>query len=121
LQIDRRKFSDYSLNPDHPQNHGKAEGWRALGYDVDDPDARREAARDLDDLICHGLLANGKVEKTRETRFGPSHTVLSGFIGPNDRHATLVTCWLVEDRGDRSVPKMTTTWVQPHKDKEAQP
>jgi hypothetical protein len=44
-EIDGRKFSDYSLNPDHPQNHGKAEGWRALGYDVDDPDARREAAR----------------------------------------------------------------------------
>jgi hypothetical protein len=76
---------------------------------------------DLGDLVRHGLLANGKVEKTRDTRHGPSHTVLSGFIGPNDKHATLITCWLVEDKGDRSFPKMTTTWVQPHKDKEVQP
>ena len=65
------------------------------------------------------LLVSGKVEKTRDTEYGPSHTVLSGFTGPNGRHATVVSCWLIEDREGVSVPKLTTTWAQPHRDKES--
>jgi hypothetical protein len=119
-EIDRRKFSEYSLKPDHPQNNGKAEGWRALGYDVDNPQARREAAQDLRDMIADELLRRGKVAETRDTPFGPTHKILNGFIGPNGKHATLVTCWLVADQGERGFPKLTTTWVQPHRDKETE-
>jgi hypothetical protein len=50
-EIDRRKFGEYSMNPDHPSNGGKAGGWRALGYHVDDPSARQTAATELRDLI----------------------------------------------------------------------
>jgi len=32
-ELDGRKLSDYSLDPGHPGNNGKADGWRALGYD----------------------------------------------------------------------------------------
>jgi hypothetical protein len=120
-ELDRRKFNEYSLNPGHPHNGGKAEGWRALGYDVDNPQARREAAQDLHNMICDELLARGKVAQTRDTPFGPAHRVLNGFIGPNGRHATLVTCWLVEDQGDRGFPKLTTAWVELHQDKETEP
>lgn len=119
-ELDRRKLSDYSLNPGHPGNNGKADGWRALGYDVDNPDGRRDAARELRGLICKELLARGKVAETRDTAYGPSHRVLSGLIGPNDRHATLVTCWLIEDRAGLSVPRLTTAWVQPHRGKETE-
>jgi hypothetical protein len=87
---------------------------------VDDPQARREAAQDLRDMVYHQLLARGKVAETRDTPFGPTHKILNGFIGPNGKHATLVTCWLVEDQGDRSFPKLTTTWVQPPRGKEIQ-
>jgi len=59
-----------------------------------------------------------QVAETRDTAYGPSHRVLSGLTGPNGRDATLVTCWLVEDRAGLSVPKLTTVWVQPHRDKE---
>ena len=41
-ELDGRKLSDYSLNPEHPGNNGKADGWRALGYDVDNPEGRRD-------------------------------------------------------------------------------
>jgi hypothetical protein len=109
-EVDRRKFSEYSLNPGHPHNGGKAEGWRALGYDVDSPQARGEAARDLRGMIRDELLARGKVAEARETPFGPTYKVLSAFTGPNGRHATLVTCWLVEGQADRSHPKLTTVW-----------
>jgi hypothetical protein len=65
------------------------------------------------------LLVSGRVEKIRDNGYGPSHTVLSGFTGPNGRHATVVSCWLIEDREGVSVPKLTTTWAQPHRDKES--
>jgi hypothetical protein len=119
-ELDARKLSDYSLKPGHPGNNGKADGWRALGYDVDNPEGRRDAARELRGLICDELLARGKVAETRDTAYGPSHRVLSGLTGPNGRHATLVTCWLIEERGGLSVPRLTTAWVQPHRDKETE-
>ena len=96
-ELDGRKLSDYSLNPEHPGNNGKADGWRALGYDVDNPEGRRDAARELRGLICDELLARGKVAESRDTAYGPSHRVVSGLTGPNGKHANLVTCWLIED------------------------
>ena len=118
-ELDTRKLSDYSLKADHPGNNGKANGWRALGYDVDNPEGRRDAARELRGLICDELLARGKVAKTTDTEYGPSHTVLSDLIGPNGRHATLVTSWLIEDRAGVGIPKLTTVLAQPHRDKES--
>lgn len=70
-ELDSRKLSDYSLNPGHPGNNGKATGWRALGYDVDIPEGRRDAAQELRGLICDELLARGKVAETRDTAYGP--------------------------------------------------
>ena len=89
-ELDGRKLSDYSLNPEHPGNNGKADGWRALGYDVDNPEGRRDAARELRGLICDELLARGKVAESRDTAYGPSHRVVSDLAGPNGRHANLV-------------------------------
>jgi len=117
-EIDRRKFGEYSMNPDHPSNGGKADGWRALGYHVDDPSARQTAATELRDLIGRHLLRNGKVDEARETAYGRHYKVLNGFIGPNGQHATLVTCWRVADPGERGHPQRITTWVQPYRNKE---
>jgi hypothetical protein len=71
-------------------------------------------------MMCDELLARGKVAQTRDTPFGQAHKILNGFIGPNGKHATLVTCWLVEDQGDRGFPKLTTAWVELHRDKETE-
>jgi len=117
-EIDERKFSEYSLNPGHPDNRGKAGGWRALGYDVDSPQGRLDAAQELRGIILGGLLACGKVEATRDTPQGMSHRVLSGITGPNGKAGTLVTCWRIEERAGTSVPRLVTTWAQPHRDKE---
>ena len=117
-EIDERKFSEYSLNPGNPQNRGKAEGWRELGYDVDDPRARQQAASELRDLTLGELLMNGKVAAARDDSYGYRLRVISGITGPNGRNATLVTCWRIEDRSGTSVPRLITNWVQPHRDKE---
>lgn len=106
------------MNPGHPDNKGKADGWRALGYDVDNPQARREAARELRDLTLEESLANGKVTKVRKDSYGPRPQVISGITGPNGKSATLVTCWLIEDRSGTAIPRLITTWAQPHRDKE---
>jgi hypothetical protein len=119
-ELDGRKLSDYSLNPEHPGNNGKADGWRALGYDVDSPEGRRHAARELRGLICDELLARGKVAESRDTTYGPSHRVVSDLTGPNGRHANLITCWLIVDHAGLSVPRLTTAWVQPHRVKETE-
>jgi hypothetical protein len=119
-ELDGRKLSDYSLNPEHPGNNGKADGWRALGYDVDNPEGRGDAARELRGLICDELLARGKVAESRDTKYGPSHRVVSDLTGPNGRHANLITCWLIVDRAGLSVPRLTTAWVQPHRVRETE-
>jgi hypothetical protein len=116
-EIDGRKFFDYSMNPEHPANGGKAKGWRDLGYQVDNLDARQEAAADLRELIKHHLLWDGKVAEVRESAYGRHYKVLNGFIGPNDRHATLVTCWRVAGHGESGYPQLMTTWAQPHRDR----
>jgi hypothetical protein len=117
-EIDERKFSEYSMNPAHPDNKGKADGWRALGYDVDNPHARLEAARELRDLTLEESLENGKVAEVREDSYGARPRVISGITGPNGKNATLVTCWLIEDRSGTAIPRLITTWVQPHRNKE---
>jgi hypothetical protein len=119
-EIDERKFSEYSLNPGHPDNRGKAGGWRALGYDVDSPQGRRDAAQELRGIILSELLACGKVEATRDTPRGLSHRVLNGITGPNGKVGTLVTCWRIEDHSGTGVPRLVTTWAQPHRDKETE-
>lgn len=117
-EIDERKFSEYSLNPGHPGNGGKADGWRAIGYDVDNPQARQKAARELRDLTLNELLVDGKVAEVRDDSYGRRPRVISGLTGPNGKDATIVTCWLIEDRSGSDIARLITTWVQPHVDKE---
>lgn len=111
-KVDHRKFSEYSLNPGHPDNNGKAAGWRAVGYNVDDPAARAEAAEDLAE-ICRMMAPRGWAVKIDETPSGRRHRVLSGFIGPNGAHGTLNSCWLVSGESTR----LATVWMQPHREK----
>lgn len=115
--IDRRKFHEYSMNPEHADNRGKANGWEALGYNVRDPEARDEAAWEVVD-ITRMLLPYGHVESTRESDYGTKYAVVNGFIGPNDRTANLWTSWMVEGERDRKYPRLVTVWVQPHRNKE---
>lgn len=70
-------------------------------------------------LVLSGLPARGEVEETRDTPRGLSHRVINAITGPNGKDGTLVTCWLIEDRAGTSVPRLVTTWAQPHLDKEA--
>ncbi len=45
--IDSAKFTEYSLNPHHPQNQGKTAAFKQLGYDIETSQERTATARDL--------------------------------------------------------------------------
>ncbi|HXT90973.1 MAG TPA: hypothetical protein VN714_17100 [Trebonia sp.] len=92
---------------------GAVLGARVLAEFGDDP-----RYRELRDLTLNELLANGKVAGVRDDSYGPRPRGISGITGPNGKNATIVTCWLIEDRSGTAVPRFITTWVQPHRDKE---
>lgn len=112
-----------SLDVDHCEEQTQSQdknGRATQGADL--PSATRDLP-DARDVLPNTRLAEfdeRKVAETRDTEYGLSHRVLSGLTGPNGRHATLVTCWLIEDRAGLSVPRLTTAWVQPHRDKETE-
>lgn len=85
---------------------------------MDNPQARHQAGRELRALTLNELLANGKVAEVRHDSYGLRPRVITGMTGPNGKDATIVTCWLIEDRSGTAVPRLITTWVQPHRDKE---
>lgn len=115
-EIARNKFAAYSLNEGHPQNRGKAEGWRALGFRLETQQDRLETAEELREMT-RLLLPAARVAATTSSPYGDRYKVLTGYIGPNGAHGTLITCWMVDGEGDHARPRMTTTWMQPHRDK----
>lgn len=114
-EVDPRKLSEYSMNPEHPQNNGKARAWAAVGYDVASPARRRQDAHEIRDLIGRHLLADGRVAATKQTADGTDYRVVNGFTGPNGREGTLVTCWRVPP-GETAGPRLLTTWLAVHRD-----
>ena len=85
---------------------------------MDNPQARREAARELRDLTLEESLANGKVTEVRKDSYGPRPPGHQRHHRAERKNATLVTCWLIEGRSGTAIPRLITTWVQPHRDKE---
>jgi hypothetical protein len=109
--VDPRKFADYSMNPTHPQNRGKSTAFTALGYDVESAHGRLTASEDVVRQICSSL-ADAPAVVDQQTKFGPRYRVQTEIIGPNGRHATLVTMWQIDNGTD--APRLITTWMRVH-------
>jgi hypothetical protein len=85
-RFDQRKLTDYSLNPDHPQNRGKAAGWRALGYDVDSEAGRADDAKSIEAAVRREIpkaAAKRLDTDERGQRWRTEHEI----TGPNGRTA----------------------------------
>lgn len=54
-QIDLRKFTNYSLQPDNPQNQGKWIGFAMIGYPVETAEGRQIATQDIVQQIRRNL------------------------------------------------------------------
>ena len=109
--IDVRKFSEYSLNPDNAGNKGKWQGFRAIGYNMDTSEGRSAAAQDVTTQL-RSTLADVPATFDRTTEYGPRWIARVRIVGPNGRSATLVTVWQIDNGG--AVPRLITNWVEAH-------
>jgi len=109
--IDPAKFTEYSMNPHHPENQGKAAGFKQLGYDVDTYEGRIFAMQHVV-VQLRAKLKDSPAIISRKTFYGPRYEARTEIIGPNGRTGTLVTLWQY-DIGTL-VPRLLTNWLEIH-------
>jgi len=108
-EIDTRKFVEYSMNPNHPDNQGKWMAFATLGYDVQSIQGRNAAAQDVIAQLRQGFTtAPSTPGKT--TTWGSRFEVRIRIKGLNAKEGTLVTNWQI-DRGS-NIPKLITNWLE---------
>jgi hypothetical protein len=109
LEIDIRKFAEYSMNPNHPNNQGKWMAFAALGYDVESSLGRHAGAQDIISQLRQGLVDAPSIPG-QPSIHGSRFQVKVRVKGPNGGEGTLVTSWQI-DR-DRDVPRLVTNWLE---------
>ena len=109
--IDFAKFTEYSLNPHHPQNQGKAAAFKQLGYDIETSQERIAATQNLVSQLRSKLKTSPAIPDG-ETTYGSRYLVRTPVLGPNGKTGTLVTIWQYDIGAD--VPRLVTNWLQVH-------
>jgi hypothetical protein len=108
--ISPAKFSEYSMNPDHPSNGGKHLAFDALGWNVGDPLARETAAAEVIAQLRAGLprpkLGVGDDE------YGQRYRTEVVMVGPNGGQGSLVAIWQVD--AGTVTPRLITNWLEVH-------
>ena len=108
-EIDPRKFTEYSLNPNHPDNKGKWQAFAQLGYDVETPKGRNQAAENLIQQLRQGLI-NVPSIPGEPTVHGLRFKVRIRITGLNGQEGTLVTSWQIDVGKD--IPRLITNWLE---------
>ena len=99
--IDRRKITDYCLNPDHDDGRHKARLFhRLVGLN------RSHATLLLDAL--RRAAASGDAVAGTEDRYGRRYTIDFEFAGPGGT-ATIRSAWIVS--ADEDVPRLVTCYI----------
>ena len=107
--IDPAKFERFLFVPEHPQNRGKAEGWRRV-FGLGPGDAALVAR------LIRGQLERAPIEEVEPQdviehpgmRVRRWRLVIPDFRGPNGNVAPLVTTWALHPA--RKTPHMTTAF-----------
>jgi hypothetical protein len=100
--VEREKITEYLLNPEHPDNGGKASFLITLGFD-------RENWEILATALCE-LVLNSDVELSMETIHGKKYIVDGRIETPVRRTPMVRTIWII-DRG-ADAPRLVTAY--PH-------
>jgi hypothetical protein len=108
-EIDPRKFVEYSMNPDHPDNRGKWMAFATLGYNVESSQCRNIAAQDVIDQLRQGF-ANEPTIPGEACDLGLRFKVRVRIKGPNRKEGTLVTSWQIDNGKD--IPRLITNWLE---------
>jgi hypothetical protein len=103
--MDPRKFELYLFDPDHPQNEGKAEGWRRVfGLGLGDAEVAERLIREQIDRA-------EIVEQEPRGRYRRWELLIPEFVGPNGNDAPLLTAWALDPEND--LPHLSTSFPRP--------
>lgn len=103
--IDLRKFERYLFDPEHPQNEGKAEGWRKV-FGLGPGDAV-VAERLIREQIDQAEI----VEQEPKGRYRRWELLIPDCVGPNGNVAPLLTAWALDP--DNKLPHLSTSFPRP--------
>lgn len=98
--VDADKITGYLLNPEHPDNGGKARFFLGLGF-------TREAWPVLA-VAFRQMAASGSIVSRMETVHGTKYTVDGRIDSPSGKTPVVRTIWIV-DRGQES-PRLVTAF-----------
>lgn len=107
--IDPRKFEQYSMNPNNPNNQGKWMAFAAVGYNVKNAQGRYSAAQDIINQLRF-QLDNIPAILDKPSIYGIRFEVQIIIVGANGRQGILVTKWQIDN--DTDIPKLTTNWLK---------
>ena len=97
------------MDPDDEEGAATARVWADLGYAVRVPGYRPLFAESLAALLREQLRW-ARVESRIDTPEGTRWRVRTGLVGPNGRHAVLVTVWLLRPGG--RAPELQQAWPE---------
>ncbi len=108
-EIDDRKFKQYSLNPDNPNNQGKWMAFAAIGYDVNSPQGRQIATEDIINQL-RAKVPNLPATQEEPSIYGLRFEVQVTIRGLNGKEGNLITKWQI-DRG-QTIPRLISNWLK---------
>ena len=98
--VEREKVTEYLLNPEHPDNGGKASFFSGLGFDRDGWQALADALQKL------ALTAD--VTASMETVHGKKYIVDGELENPAGKAARVRTIWIIDAGTD--FPRLVTAY-----------
>jgi hypothetical protein len=108
-EIDLRKFTDYSWQPNNPQNQGKWMGFAMIGYSVETQEGRQIATQDIIQQIRQ-ILPYAPAYKSKNNPYGMRLKVTIRIKGFNGGQGNLITIWQI-DQG-KIIPRLITNWLE---------
>jgi hypothetical protein len=107
-EIDLRKFTEYSMNPSNPNNKGKWQAFKVLGYDIESSQSRQIAAQAI---IAHIRLQLNQISATLDapSPYGIRFSVKIPIVGLNGIRGILVTKWQIDN--NKTIPRLITNWL----------
>jgi hypothetical protein len=98
--VEREKITAYLLNPEHPDNGGKAAFFVALGFGSEGWETLADALRKL--------TLTALVSRKMETGHGIKYIVDGEIEGPLGKTASVRTIWIVD--AGTSFPRLVTAY-----------
>jgi hypothetical protein len=86
--VDREKIAEYLLNPAHPDNGGKAEFYRQLGFSRDQWEILTAALK--------ALAGNEEVAETTESPHGKKYVIVGRIQSPSGKAPLVQTIWIMD-------------------------